>query len=338
MINAVEGSECAQPVKPAIIIQPDACRVTILMAVHNGGTLLKEQLDSLAIQSHKNWNLLASDDGSHDQSRAVLTDFKTQMSNHAAVHCIDGPGLGPAQNFLHLLQQSPQHTDENNWLAFADQDDVWLPDRLERGIAALASCPQSRPALYCSRTWITDARLNKLHMSPPRPRPPGFANALVQNIAAGNTILLNPAAVRLVCQASRKVDAIVMHDWWCYLLVTAVGGHVFHDDTPSLLYRQHGTNHTGANDSWRARFRRVGKILSGEYRRWTTTNIQALQAATPTMTPPLTDCHQFQLARFSTLRNQNLFSRLRSLRRLGLYRQTRISTIALWVTAGLRRL
>ena len=106
---------------------------------------------------------------------------------------------------MSLIDTMEELTPRGTWMAFSDQDDVWLPDRLARGVAALGG--HSGPALYCSRTWITDERLESRRLSAPRPRSLGFRNALVQNVASGNTILLNAAAADLVRDAAAEALA-----------------------------------------------------------------------------------------------------------------------------------
>lgn len=314
--------------------------VAILLAVRDGANHLAQQLDSISKQSHEDWHILASDDGSLDNSLGVLCGFRDR--GHP-VTLYEGPKQGLAVNFMFLVTQladriqnnsASSHSSENSWLAFCDQDDVWEPDRLARGITALSAMPQTKPALYCSRTWIADANLDHRRLSAPRPRPPGFRNALVQNIASGNTILLNAAATQLVCNAAFEAGEIVVHDWWVYQLVTGAGGIVVHDDKPTLIYRQHEVNQIGANDSMRARLRRVGMLLQGEFRRWNEINVAALRRSGHRLTSKNRDV----LEQFATLGDQTVLSRMMRLRRLGLYRQTRVSTCALWVSSLLRRL
>lgn len=120
--------------------------VIILLAVHNGAQNLAEQLGSIAAQEHGNWSILAADYHSSDGSRAILDDFTAQ--GHP-LRCLQGPGQGSAGDFLHLIRQS-EAGPRGDWLAFSDQDDVWLPDRLGRGLAALREIDGT--ALYCSRT------------------------------------------------------------------------------------------------------------------------------------------------------------------------------------------
>lgn len=303
--------------------------VAILMAVYNGGAVLREQLDSLAAQDHADWRLLASIDASSDNSRNVLESFADE--GHA-VTILDGPGQGGTANFMSLVARMGAHAEPGSWLAFSDQDDVWLPDRLSRGMAALAGIDE--PALFCSRTFITNADLQGRRLSPPRPRAPSFRNALVQNVVAGNTILLNPAAARLAQDAVHEAGRVVVHDWWIYQLITGAGGRVVHDDAPTLLYRQHGANQIGANDEMRARLRRIRQLLRGDFAEWNEVNIAALRASAHRFTPE----NAALLEAFAALRRQPLARRLAAFARLPVYRQSAPAQAALWLAALLGRL
>lgn len=309
---------------------PQSPQVVILMAVYNGGAFLSEQLQSIAGQDHPNWHLITSDDGSVDDSPAVLSAF---AAAHPAT-CLAGPKRGAASNFMSLLRRTQDCVATDHWLAFCDQDDVWLPDKLSRGIARLQEGDDARPALYCSRTWITDTALGNRRLSAARPRPPSFRNALVQNIASGNTILLNPAAARLVQEAARRVERVVVHDWWVYQLISGAGGRVVHDDEPTLFYRQHDVNQIGSNDTRLARLKRIQQLLQGHFRDWNAINIAALSQTETYLTPQ----NRHILAEFVAMRRGLLAGRLLRLWRLGLYRQSRISTWALWLSLILNRI
>lgn len=316
------------PPRPATAAQP--C-VVILMAVYNGVPYLSEQLASIARQHHSTWRLVSADDGSQDDSRRVLEDFA--RAGHS-VAVLDGPKAGPAQNFLGLIRAAPQFLTNSDWLAFSDQDDVWTPERLSAGLAALADVPADRPAIAFGKTFVTDAELGNPRLSAPRPRPPGFRNALVQNIAAGNTILLNPAAARLVCAAAMEIDDLVIHDWWIYQIVTGAGGVSCHIEQPLLYYRQHSGNSIGANDSLRASLHRLWRMLRGDFRQWNSTNIAALEQSLHRLTPE----NQSVLHSFASARQQGPLRRIQCIKHLGLYRQSRSGQISLWLAALINRL
>lgn len=308
--------------------------IGILLATFNGAANLDEQLSSLMNQTYVNWQLLAGDDGSTDGGRGIIEKFATQQKGKNNVTLLEGPRLGAAAHFLSLIKRVPDHLPEGSWLAFCDQDDVWLEDKLARGVNALDKIPGNTPALYCSRTWVVDSDLCRLRLSPSLRRPLGFRNALVQNVVAGNTILLNEAATRLLLSATQHVESVVMHDWWVYLLISGAGGCLIHDNEPTLLYRQHGSNAIGSNTGLRAKANRVKRMLLGDFRSWNDTNITALMNARRYLSRQA----QSELDGFVMLRTATLWKRLLGLQELGLYRQTSAGTFALWVAVGLRLL
>ena len=112
----------------------------------------------------------------------------------------------------------------NDVIEFMDQDDVWLPDKLARGVSALYSCDSGIPALYCARLMVVDADLRALAETKIYPHRCGFPASLIQNIAAGCTIVINRCAATSVARSSPPSTS--PHDWWCYILVSAAGGRV----------------------------------------------------------------------------------------------------------------
>jgi glycosyltransferase involved in cell wall biosynthesis len=297
--------------------------VAILMGTCNGARYLGAQLDTIAAQSHRDWGLVASDDGSTDDTRAILAGF-------AAAHPVEireGPRRGFAANFLGLAGDPGIRAD---FYAFADQDDLWHPDRLARGLARLQALDPARPALYGGRTRLIDADGRSLGLSPAFRAPPGFANALVQSIAGANTMLFNAAAKRLF----EAVEVtVVAHDWWAYQLVSGAGGTVIYDPEPMVAYRQHPGNLIGGNQGLRAKGARLRQLFAGRLAEWTEVNLAALEAAWPLLTPDA----RAKVALLRRAREPGLLARIALMRRLALYRQTRAGTLSLWL-AGVARL
>lgn len=188
------------------------------------------------------------------------------------------PGwLGPTATFMTLLRAAPPGVA----VAFADQDDVWLPEKLALGLAALK--PHAGPALYCSRQWLVDEHLRLLAPSVPLRKPPGFPASLTQNIATGCTVMLNPAAASLI--AASRPPSSTLHDWWSYLVISAVGGTLIVDPTPTVQYRQHGANMVGAPRSTHRRA--LAALLRGPdtFMNVLRAHVAALRAQ-PTLTSP----------------------------------------------------
>ena len=244
-------------------------RITILLATWNGARYLPAQLASFAAQDHDDWALWVSDDGSTDDSAAVLEAFRAAHPGRD-IRLLPGPGRGAAANFLSLIR----HPDlPAGPVALSDQDDVWMPHRLARGLAALQGL--SGPGLSCGTSIKTDAALRPLHGAPaPLPRPE-FRHALVQNTVAGNTITLNPAALALL-RSDPGLPDVPFHDWWLYLRLSAAGARIVCDTEPCLYYRQHGQNLLGDHWSPRDTWTRLGLMAGGTYRGWLRRNLTAL--------------------------------------------------------------
>jgi hypothetical protein len=315
-------------------------RVAILLSTFNGETFLREQLDSFLAQLHDNWVLYWRDDGSSDGTRAIVEEFASCAGQGRCVEVrADGGSpdttersgttgrsgaterLGATGSFLLLLRSVAGGLGEADVIAFADQDDVWLPEKLTRGLTALAALPPQTPALYCARQMLVDAQLQPIGLSGPIARSPDFPAALTQNVATGCTVMLNRGAAALVARSQPSAGAL--HDWWCYLIVTAGGGRVVQDDHPVVLYRQHGRNLVGAPRSRTLRavaaLRRGPDVFMGVLRH----NVAAL-AAQPNL---LTAQARREVAVVHRALNGGLWRRLAALRLPGLVRQTWAETM-----------
>lgn len=214
--------------------------VTVLLSTYNGETYLQAQLESLRAQKEVQVRLHARDDGSSDDTVAILHDYASVWPALAGV--ARGPNLRPASSFMDLLQTAPGDSD---YYAFCDQDDVWLSHKLARATSALANDPG--PALYCSNVTLVDANLRGLRNAAERDNL-GFQYLLFENIAFGCTVVLNRAARELIA-SHPPAQGVRMHDWWCILVVGALG-RVHYDREPAILYRQHGANTIGLDSSW----------------------------------------------------------------------------------------
>lgn len=220
-------------------------RVAILLSTFNGERFLSAQLESLLGQTFEEWTLYWRDDGSTDNTIAIIEEFSKTAGQG---RCVQLQGsterLRPTASFLSLLAAVAERLAEGDLVAFADQDDVWLPQKLARGVDALRGVANEIPAIYCARQVLVDESLRRIGISGPLRKPAGFPAALTQNVTTGCTVLLNQRAVALV--AGSVPPSASLHDWWCYLVVTAAGGALLHDDEPTVLYRQHTRNMVGA--------------------------------------------------------------------------------------------
>ena len=310
--------------------------VHVLLATYNGERFLRAQWDSIAAQQGVRVVLHVADDGSSDGTCALLRELAARPQGAiAAVHWLDAPPRRSAtRSFLLLLAEAVERCPEALWFAYCDQDDVWLPGKLAAALEVLAPhAASARPALYGGRTLAVDEHDRDGGLSPLFVRPPGFRNAMAQNIFGGNTMLMNAAAARLVAGAARA--EVVTHDWWTYQLVSGAGGFIHYDPRPFLRYRQHGGNVIGSNLGWRARWSRLLRMLRGDYREWNDLQVAALAQSAGV----LTEASRHTLQAFARARAAATpWSRLAWLRRSGVFRQKRGEQLMLWVACLLRRL
>lgn len=299
--------------------------ITILMATYNGTQFLPAQLNSLLAQTHQNWSLVVSDDGSRDGTVPLLLAFDRA---HPArrLRLINGPRQGAAsQNFLSMLARRDL---PKGMVALADQDDVWLPQKLARAADHLAQCPDAVPAIYATQSIFTDQNLVPLRQKNTRMATPSFRNALVQNLFSGHSTVLNAAAVDLVKSAGRPQN-IAFHDWWLYQLVAGAGGLCMLDPAQTVLYRQHGRNVLGASHGVLGAVRRLGHLMRNDYVAWLSAHWHALHDARHHLTPDARDLLRDLLA--PSVQE----SRTAQFRRLHLHRSSSQGTAALWLAARL---
>jgi glycosyltransferase involved in cell wall biosynthesis len=300
--------------------------VTILLCTFNGCRYLVEQLESIERQSHRNWRLVISDDGSSDATLGIVREFAARAATRIEVR--NGPRHGAAANFMSLVADGQLSGD---YFAFCDQDDIWHPDKISRAVAHLENIPATTPAIYGARTRLIDAGGKVLGYSRLFRKPPSFRNALVQNILGGNTMLLNRAARSLIERSRFREPAF--HDWWAYLLVSGAGGHVIYDPEPCLDYRQHGANVVSGMTTWGERARHSRWVYGGGFAAMTASNVAALRADAHL----LTEANRRTLAVFEDIHAPKLAARLAALVTARPYRQHALSNLALAAAVVLRR-
>lgn len=214
-----------------------SARVNVLLSTYNGSTFLQEQLDSILSQSYEKIMLHIRDDGSTDDTPAVLYQY---AGKHANIKVTLGENVGVLQSFFTLLADADESCE---YYAFSDQDDVWLPEKLKIAVSELGKRGQEIPLMYCSAVEYVDESLCHIGFSK-TPKRIGFGNALVQNIAVGCTIVINRTARDKVLEFKPKGNFV--HDWWLYLFVSAFGEIIF-DPRPCIKYRQHNRNTIGGS-------------------------------------------------------------------------------------------
>lgn len=231
--------------------------VSVLLAAYNGERFIKAQLDSLLSQSLEEMEIVYSDDGSTDETLAILQSYEKEFPQK--IRGIYGKPAKSAQgNFFKLLTNVT-----SDYYMLCDQDDIWFPDKAEltlkemKRMEAMEKSPA--PVLVHSDLSVTDERAHIRHLSLARYQNIAvsdnrFSHYLVENNITGNTIMINQVFKALL---SYTPEECVMHDWWLGLLASCFG-KIAYIDKPLTLYRQHGGNQLGAASGMEQVLRRKG--------------------------------------------------------------------------------
>ena len=216
------------------------------MATYNGGEHLREQIDSILAQSDQEWTLYVHDDGSTDDTRHIIQEYDSMYDN---VKLLDYPPTGGAcANFLSMLEKV-----NADYYLFADQDDVWLKDKVKltrEEMHKQETAHPRKPVVIHTDLYVTDERLNIMNDSfmtyaGIHPEMLTTFDECVIPFVTGCTMMFNAEARRVTILPTH--DA-VMHDSWVAWSTMSKGGIVSVLSLPLVLYRQHNTNSVGARD------------------------------------------------------------------------------------------
>lgn len=234
--------------------------VDIVCSLYNGARYLPEFADSLRRQTHTDWRLWMRDDGSTDETARTArlladADPRMRLLTDATAR------RGVTASFGWLVDQVPS---DASFIMFADQDDVWLADKIERTLGAMrrAGGERAQPMLVHTDLVVVNEALDTIHESFWRfagidPTATSMNRIAVRNVVTGATAMINRALRELA--APIPADA-VLHDWWC-ACVAAAFGKVVAVSQPTILYRQHGANTVGAR-RWDFHFRDLPSALA----------------------------------------------------------------------------
>jgi glycosyltransferase involved in cell wall biosynthesis len=224
-------------------------KVDILLSTFNGEKYLPELLDSVINQSYGFWRLIVRDDGSNDKTKETLNYYKDKCSDKIVILEEASPQLGPRKSFLSLLSKS-----FSPYIMFCDQDDVWLPDKIEVSLDCLKKNEIENPGIplvVFSDMVVVDEKLRTLNesffkgLSAPLSHISDPYYLVYRNVAAGCSMLANRKAVSLLDNITKN---ILMHDGWL-MIATALSGKNIFIPRALVKYRIHGENVIGFKES-----------------------------------------------------------------------------------------
>lgn len=233
------------------------------MSTYNGERYLKEQLESIFAQKDASLHLLIRDDGSSDSTLKILQGYKNKYPSK--IDIIEGRNIGWRKSFFTLAAEAQSNYTSYDYFSFADQDDIWLPGKLSRGVGIIMGMPEG-PNLYCSNLTIykngtPTGILRNATITPT------YKSCLIRNYATGCTMVFNRRLLELVCRELPKIK--IAHDYWFYM-VACLCGTVVIDDESFIWYRIHGSNQVGFKSGfieiWKRRLQSMSNLLNGHHK------------------------------------------------------------------------
>ncbi|MEG3276602.1 glycosyltransferase family 2 protein [Streptococcus suis] len=294
-------------------------KVNILMSTYNGQQFLAEQIRSIQEQTYTDWTLFIRDDVSSDRTREIIKDFVEQDQR---IHFIDvetDENLGVIKSFHRLLK-----CQKADYYFFSDQDDVWLPDKLEASLQESQIYPPDQPLMVYMDLTVVNQDLHVMTESMIRSQS-HHANTLLveeltENTVTGGVAMINHSLAELWS----GTEDILMHDWYLALLASALGKLVF-IDKPGELYRQHADNVLGA------------RTLSKRFKKWIRPHIlfavywdlikNSQKQARHLLQMPLSQSNRELIEAFVTIMDKPMLERFRILRKYGLRKNKTFHTL-----------
>lgn len=213
-------------------------QVDILMAAYNGGDFIEAQLLSIIAQKYTKWKLYIHDDGSDDDTLAIVKKW-TKFDDRIVLVEDDAKHLGVAQNFLHLLQFS-----QGDYCMFCDQDDIWFDNKIALSVQHIQNLDNSIPQLVYADSYVWLPREGIKGKS-----------TLAKAINLQDFLFLNGGTrgclsifnTELRYRLNAWQGSCAMHDHLLQLYALSFGA-VHYLSTPLMLYRNHEKNVTGETD------------------------------------------------------------------------------------------
>lgn len=245
--------------------------VAILIATYNGSAYLKDLLESIFNQSYKEIDVFVRDDGSTDGTQEILSQYNVTVVPSSE-------RLGVKSSFSRLLDHA-FHDSTADFFMFCDQDDVWLPNKVEKTLSKMISMNKQYgdlPLLVHTDLQVVDSKLNKIASSmwcyqKIDPSKNDFNRLFLQNTVTGCTAMINR---RLAEVTLSFPDNAVVHDWWMALVASCFGKIGFLEEQ-TILYRQHEENVIGAQGFKRLALYKLLGVFIPRYRRQEATFLEA---------------------------------------------------------------
>lgn len=234
-------------------------KIAVLLAAYNGMQWIEEQLNSILAQSAVDLTVFISIDPSSDGTEAWCTQY---AALHECVKVLPDSGVFgcASRNFFRLLRDV--NLEAYEYVAFADQDDVWHENKLQWAINSIQARKVDAYSSNVVAFW-PDGRTRLLDKAQPQ----AAWDFLFEAAGPGCTYVITrrmatPLKARMLASWIDLQD-VSLHDWYCYAFARSHNFKWFIDPKPSMRYRQHERNQIGANIGFSSLIARYKTIHDG---------------------------------------------------------------------------
>lgn len=245
-------------------------KLSIAMATYNGELYIRQQLDSFVSQTNHPYELVVCDDCSSDQTVDIINHFALTAPFKVRVF-VNEKNLGFANNFLKAAKYC-----KGNWIAFSDQDDVWLPDKLSSVSRIIEKNKNDNLMMVCHMADVVDQKLSPIGRKLPLIK----KNEIREKNShygfwciGGCVMIFNADLISQVDSDLRPKDNYIAegesspcpwlpHDKWVCMLANAMGKTAYLNETLSL-YRRHSSTLTGSHEEPNI-FRKIKKASNAD--------------------------------------------------------------------------
>jgi len=237
-------------------------KIAVLLAAYNGMDFIEEQLGSILKQSKVDVHLFVSVDLSSDGTHELCEEMASKHSNISLLPYGERFG-GAAKNFYRLIRDVDFSGFE--YVALADQDDVWLENKLARAVECIEDRGLDAYSSDVMAFWADGAqKLVKKSYAQTQ------YDYFFESAGPGCTYVFAAGAIdkfkTFADKHGGKVQEVELHDWMIYAFFRASGLKWHIDNCGSMLYRQHASNQFGSNNGLSSFIKRFTMVKDKWYR------------------------------------------------------------------------
>lgn len=213
-------------------------KVAVIMSTYNGEKFVKEQMDSILNQSYKNIEIIVRDDGSKDSTVQIVKEYQKKYKN---IELYEGQNLGFIKSFFELLKLS-----EADYYAYADQDDIWIENKIELAVNSLNELDDTKPNMVFGNSDYYNENMEFIGYGE-KNRKYSFLKSLFSCIGQGMTMTVNKKTRDMIIENMPK--SCFFHDWWTYILCVSMG-NVAYNNVTTVKYRRRKQNATSEGQGY----------------------------------------------------------------------------------------